>query len=1630
LIRFDYILEQLGKRNIFALLSTIGLEKNIYDICEIFILIQTKKQYPLNSPNFYNIFRIIKGVIEDSNVSIETLSLILMKLNKKEKKETFNLVYFLLSEMKNILANPINQLIFKIIKTDCELDFHKKKSKKQLKSLREKTSKENNIKEDFSKIEIFKVKEEKFIYIFKKLSNISHEYLVNFYSSLPLNENLTEVKIKETTYFEILVKLIKSKNSISIAENYEKVFNYFLNLIYKAGFRDFDKLKIFCALIKFNYKNGKDRLKKSGLKYSTTNIILKFIDEIKIESIILSSLNFVKNKYLKGKKISHKIMNHLITKFLNLKNKIIFENIIQQNLEIIQKKLILNSSDFDLISNDFRRKIEKTSYFLREILLKFIQIEENQDFTNIFELNFMIFLVETIQKLAISKNFDYEGNLEVFLKIIYITSFDNKSYNILLKYFISNSEANKKIKNFLKNMQLLVNSKTNKNNKIDDKEESSDRQIFDNNFFENRFFDINNLNIFDKIEILFYERIKLNKENPNESELTAILIDDSSREKLKKSFLDLFCFCDSANFCLSKKLENLETILEFSNDKYLKKMKKIFLLKKLNNLRSKKDKSKNKIDILDIINSDDYYSTEEDHEIISLKNESQDMKEERVSKHKNKNEILELNLELSPRFKFTLEDIIYIFKAFLFEFETENISFLESLGDLFINDIDITNSKNKDNIIQDENYGNVIQNVPNKKKKENFNKAHLLLLLKSILTTHYFYIKNISFLYNSKSQKMTNKSDSSEKSEINTYKKENNIEFIVSEKTLAEKNINKLSPLYKNNNILTVEMNIFNQISNKISLENSSDLISFIKIQLFSIFQFLKKNLQSKINQEDIVNLLIIITKNLFGVEDEYLKSHLYNFVKRELTDFCFESCENSIKSLADLFIKINKGQNSYYIPENIEFYLKHSYLNLNSLKFLNYMIKLENQNLETKGRLKNSSNDSNNNLDKLREIIFKPDIINHFEKEIKKFLNSFDYKKEILFEDINNIRIRSDISFRFKREINLKYETFKFYMNYLLYLENKPNKQEKEEDELENTTFINEREKSDLKKATYYTKITFDDLNQINNLKKYMKLIFHNIFQLTKTENYFFNVKGNKLIMNENDKYDLFNDDFNNEETEKEEFDCFNISKLNLKDSDIFKRKRITEKDFVMKNNFINQFRILEICKNISLIFLLVDYKQNLDMKNQIRLSNIALNRELIVRSYILKKIEKILLRKNSIYHYLNIIQILILYLNEPNKELSKKGLDIFSKFINFICKKFIQYKQQIDVESKAYFYYYKYIPETYITYLIMYIVFNPNLISLVQLHEKKYFQDLIKKFLKVIKKSTNDNYDSSLLLGILIQIKEIELINPKHKFISLISINNNNTYLDNLIAKNKVSIYNQISNNLCSKISEFMFHYYNQTKNIICDIALDIIKLNFSTKLKYDKIKPLIPIIFYSKDVINKSKLNSHPNNFNMYNLFNNTNNFTFLNGINADTSNINITNSKIFATTDIREEASKSKYSNYAHLKNNQSRFSIDTFVTSNNNHNKKFSEYNDIFGLSSAKANENNNCSNFHKNLRKNNLRKNFKYKMDNDEDEVFDKEELIQDFGNFSFDKNQQKIALKDPVEDEYRPLILEKVSLF
>ena len=63
------------------------------------------------------------------------------------------------------------------------------------------------------------------------------------------------------------------------------------------------------------------------------------------------------------------------------------------------------------------------------------------------------------------------------------------------------------------------------------------------------------------------------------------------------------------------------------------------------------------------------------------------------------------------------------------------------------------------------------------------------------------------------------------------------------------------------------------------------------------------------------------------------------------------------------------------------------------------------------------------------------------------------------------------------------------------------------------------------------------------------------------------------------------------------------------------------------------------------------------------------------------------------------------------------------------------------------------------------MYIIFNPNLFTLISLGEKQYFKSIFDVFMKLLKKNTNGNYSSFFIVDFLKKIRELELKFDKNK-------------------------------------------------------------------------------------------------------------------------------------------------------------------------------------------------------------------------------------------------------------------------
>ena len=137
---------------------------------------------------------------------------------------------------------------------------------------------------------------------------------------------------------------------------------------------------------------------------------------------------------------------------------------------------------------------------------------------------------------------------------------------VLFDCFSNSLEYNKDIKKLLNHLKFCVIN-----------------EIIPN---EDKVFDLNNLVLFEKIEILFLNKIQIKKDNINESFPTNIFIKDSYKKNLQTSLLNLFSYENVEN---KKKIEFLETLMEFSDDKIKNKLQKTLLKKKINQIKENLD---------------------------------------------------------------------------------------------------------------------------------------------------------------------------------------------------------------------------------------------------------------------------------------------------------------------------------------------------------------------------------------------------------------------------------------------------------------------------------------------------------------------------------------------------------------------------------------------------------------------------------------------------------------------------------------------------------------------------------------------------------------------------------------------------------------------------------------------------------------------------------------------------------------------------------------------------------------------------------------------------------------------------------------------------------------------------------
>lgn len=508
------------------------------------------------------------------------------------------------------------------------------------------------------------------------------------------------------------------------------------------------------------------------------------------------------------------------------------------------------------------------------------------------------------------------------------------------------------------------------------------------------------------------------------------------------------------------------------------------------------------------------------------------------------------------------------------------------------------------------------------------------------------------------------------------------------------------------------------------------------------------------------------------------------------------------------------------------------------------------------------------NVIDFMKKILFtkitNKEVINLI-TTITKLL--FELKNEILIQKISNL-ILSELS-------TICFENYEISAKFIGFLYFELNKLKEDKiykgvnsntsktyssylfpENFEKYLFSSEKKLTALKLMNELLKFDSSDMN-LNSVifsEKYQTFILHEIHETTeeqfrqainllKTEKNF-NLKRDLVylisIRHEILKYEFYltlnlcKDNQNIERKDIEKFTkkilnkIYELCNLNEDLELFFKDSKDSENKNVFK--LLRQLNNIEICKNVNLIFKHFENGLTLKPNHQIKLMNVSLFREMMVRDHLLKKLEKCLVKNKSLYYQLHSLPILTIFFNDPDKTLKNKAIALFSNFLNYLIAKCLQYKDYD--KNKVRNVMYKYLPEVYMSYIIMFFVFNSNLNLLFSSNESKYFESIIICFLKILKKQTKNKFDSNFIIQNCIKIKEVSLKGKKDiRKISHV------TYVQELIKKDNYSVSSED---------------YENTKNEICNMIIKIINVQFTTAFKYDNFKPNVPLIFHSEKEI----------------------------------------------------------------------------------------------------------------------------------------------------------------------------------
>ena len=200
----------------------------------------------------------------------------------------------------------------------------------------------------------------------------------------------------------------------------------------------------------------------------------------------------------------------------------------------------------------------------------------------------------------------------------------------------------------------------------------------------------------------------------------------------------------------------------------------------------------------------------------------------------------------------------------------------------------------------------------------------------------------------------------------------------------------------------------------------------------------------------------------------------------------------------------------------------------------------------------------------------------------------------------------------------------------------------------------------------------------------------------------------------------------------------------------------------------------------------------------------------------------------KKPLNRFFNVIPMISLCLNDGEKNLAKKVKKMLIAFVKIILQKL---KTKEANEN------YRLIPEVYLSYIIMYFIFNPNLnVYFQRIGKKNFFNEIFAGFIRIVKKENNNNFDSDFVLKLLNCIKIQDLSDKK-------------------VIK-KVFKFGIIFD-IKYQIKEIN---YENVKNNLIENFIQLINSNFTNDFSYKITTPKIPTIFIksNKENCNSSKIN----------------------------------------------------------------------------------------------------------------------------------------------------------------------------